>query len=210
MARDPVRADPGGLPATGGGRPKSVRGVVAAAEPFHRAAGHFRDCREAPPAGPAPRVGWAVLAIVRVRRGGVHHALAQRRAVARHPPQRRVEAELVAAVKMSTELIGICQLFHDWGLEEGARLLVDSSAAIGVINRKGNGRLRHVKVGMMWIQEKVEEGEIRIEKVLGTENPADLMTKYPPAAKIQQYMEKLGQESRGGRAEKSLKTEVAG
>ena len=120
------------------------------------------------------------------------------------------EAELVAAVKMSTELIGICQLSHDWGLEEGARLLVDSSAAIGVINRKGNGRLRHVKVGMMWIQEKVEEGEIRIEKVLGTENPADLMTKYLPAAKIQQYMEKLGQESREGRAEKSVKTEVAG
>ena len=62
----------------------------------------------------------------------------------------------------------------------------------------------------MWTQEKVEEGEIRIEKVLGTENPADLMTKYLPAAKIQKYMEKLSQESRGGRAEKSLKTEVAG
>ena len=107
---------------------------------------------------------------------------------------------------MSCELIGLCQLSHDWGLEEGARLLVDSSAAIGVIGRKGNGKLRHVKVGMMWIQEKVEEGEIQIEKVLGTENPADLMTKYLPAGKVDQYMLKLGQEQRAGRAEKSLNT----
>ena len=72
---------------------------------------------------------------------------------------------------------------------------MDSSAAIGVIGRKGNGKLRHVKVGMMWIQEKVEEGEIQIEKVLGTENPADLMTKYLPAGKVDKYMLKLGHSS---------------
>ena len=89
-------------------------------------------------------------------------------------------------------------------------MLVDSSAAIGVIGRKGNGKLRHVKVGMMWIQEKVEEGEIHIEKVLGTENPADLMTKYLPAGKVDKYMTKLGQEQREGRAEKSLKTQNVG
>ena len=106
---------------------------------------------------------------------------------------------------MSTELIGMCQLAHDWGIEMGARLFVDSSAAIGIANRKGNGKLRHVKVGMMWIQEKVEEGDIAIQKVLGTENPADLMTKYLPASKIDKYMAMLGQQSREGRADKSIK-----
>jgi hypothetical protein len=117
------------------------------------------------------------------------------------------EAELVAAVKMATEIIGISQLARDWGLEVEAKLFVDSSAAIGVVNRKGNGRLRHVKVGMLWIQERVEDGDLSVAKVLGTENPADLMTKYLTVNKIDQYLDKFGQEVRGGRADKSLKVE---
>jgi hypothetical protein len=115
------------------------------------------------------------------------------------------EAELVAAVKMSTELIGITQLAHDWGMEVEGRLYVDSEAAIGVVNRRGNGRLRHVRVGMLWIQEQVEEGGLAISKVLGTENPADAMTKYLPASKMEVYMEKMSQAYRGGRAESGLK-----
>jgi hypothetical protein len=115
------------------------------------------------------------------------------------------EAELVAAVKMSTELIGITQLAFDWGMEVEGRLYVDSSAAMGVVNRRGNGRLRHVRVGMLWIQEKVEEGDLKVSKVLGTENPADAMTKYLPASKMEGYMDKMGQAYRGGRAVESLK-----
>ena len=64
------------------------------------------------------------------------------------------EAELVAAVKTSAELIGLIQLSADWDMEMSGRVLVDSSAALGIVRRKGNGRLRHVKVGTLWIQEK--------------------------------------------------------
>ena len=118
------------------------------------------------------------------------------------------EAELVAAVKMSTELIGIAQLAHDWGMEVEGRLYVDSEAAIGVVSRRGNGRLRHVRVGMLWIQEQVEEGAISVRKVLGTENPADAMTKYLPASKMETFMEVMSQSYQGGRAEKSLKVQA--
>ncbi len=90
------------------------------------------------------------------------------------------EAELVAAVKTSTEVLGLIQLAHDWGVDAEARVFVDSSAAVGVVHRKGNGKLRHVKVGMLWIQEKVEDGEMEVLKVKGDENPADLMTKHLP------------------------------
>ncbi len=69
------------------------------------------------------------------------------------------EAELVAAVKMSTEVLGMLQLLEDWGVSKEAKVYVDSSAAIGITQRKGNGKLRHVKVGMLWVQEKVEDGE---------------------------------------------------
>ena len=73
------------------------------------------------------------------------------------------EAELVAAVKTCTEAIGVTQLAADWGVKLEGRIYVDSSAAIGVAHRKGNGKLRHVKVGLLWIQERVDEDELRIE-----------------------------------------------
>ena len=65
----------------------------------------------------------------------------------------------------------------EWGWPVSSEVLVDSSAALGVVNRKGNGKLRHVRVGMLWIQEKQENAELIYKKVPGTENPADLMTK---------------------------------
>ena len=105
---------------------------------------------------------------------------------------------------MCTEVIGITQMAHDWGVSLEGRIYVDSSAAIGVAQRKGNGKLRHVRVVLLWIQKKIEDEELFIEKVLGTENPADLMTKNLTLKKIEQYMEFMGQEHRDGRAEKSL------
>ena len=64
------------------------------------------------------------------------------------------EAELVAAVKASTELIGSIQMELAWGYTTTGEVYVDSSAALAVVARKGNGKLRHVKVGCLWIQEK--------------------------------------------------------
>ena len=62
----------------------------------------------------------------------------------------------------------------------GGRGLIyaDASAALGVVHRRGNGKLRHVRVGMLWVQQKEEDGELKYSKVLGDDNPADLLTKY--------------------------------
>ena len=87
------------------------------------------------------------------------------------------EAELVACVKASCELIGILQMSSEWGLEVEGEVYVDSTAALAIAQRKGNGKMRHVKVGQLWIQEKSEEGELRFRKVDGSFNPADLLTK---------------------------------
>jgi len=66
----------------------------------------------------------------------------------------------------------------EWDIELAGQVLVDSSAALGATKRKGNGKLRHVRVGLLWIQQKSEDGELEYQKVLDTENPADLMTKH--------------------------------
>ena len=114
------------------------------------------------------------------------------------------EAELVAAVKTSTEVLGILQLLADWGRNFEGVILVDSSAALGVVKRKGNGKMRHIKVGMLWIQEMEEMGELGYEKVDGEWNCADLMTKGVPPKWIQRHGEKMGLEFRSGRAEAGL------
>ena len=86
--------------------------------------------------------------------------------------------------------------------------LAGSAAALGVVKRKGCGKLRHVRVGQLWIQEKESIGELGYKKVKGEANPADAGTKYLSESKMVQFMETVLQEPVGGRAETSLK--VAG
>lgn len=114
------------------------------------------------------------------------------------------EAELMAAVKASTEGIGITQLAADWGLSATASVCVDSSAALAVVSRKGNGKLRHVRVGHLWIQEKASSGEVSYRKVRGETNPADLLTKSLPAHKVATFSQDLSQCSVSGHAKARL------
>jgi hypothetical protein len=115
------------------------------------------------------------------------------------------EAELVAAVKMGTEILGLSQLAADWGDSLDGQVYVDSSAAIGMINRKGCGKMRHVKVGMLWVQQKQDSEELSYRKVDGTENPGDLMTKHLSQSVSDKLMGKINQQFATGRAETGLK-----
>ena len=114
------------------------------------------------------------------------------------------EAELVAAVKTSTETMGVMQMAEEWDIHLRGSILVDSAAALGVVKRRGNGKLRHIKVGMLWIQEKAEEGELKYKKVAGTDNPADLLTKYLAQRNIDDGMVRTSSACLEGRAESSL------
>ena len=110
------------------------------------------------------------------------------------------EAELIAAVKAASEGLGIVNLLSEWGQQCRVRVWVDSSAAIGVAHRRGSGKMRHVRLGHLWIQQKVEDKELDVRKVAGANNPADLLTKNLNGRKIDDIMSQLGCEFRGGRA----------
>ena len=90
------------------------------------------------------------------------------------------EAELVAAVKLCGECIGLTQLAADWRKPSVGHVHVDSPAAIGIANRKGNGKLHHKKVGTLWIQESVVEEEIK-----GENNATDILTKNVGVATLE-------------------------
>ena len=58
------------------------------------------------------------------------------------------------------------------------RVWTDSSAAIGICSRQGLGKLRHIDTHTLWLQQAVRNKRLAIHKVLGEENPADLLTKH--------------------------------
>ena len=39
---------------------------------------------------------------------------------------------------------------------------LDSNAALGKVGRKGNGKLRHIKVGNLWLQELADEQGVMV------------------------------------------------
>ena len=114
------------------------------------------------------------------------------------------EAELAACVKTSCECIGILQMAADWGRTVEGKVMVDSSAALGVVSRKGNGRLRHVRVGQLWIQQMAEDEEVIYRKILGDDNPADLFTKHLTRIRLDHLLDLISIRDEIGRAKESL------
>ena len=87
------------------------------------------------------------------------------------------EAELAGIVKGAAEGFGLRSLGTDLGLKLELQLYADSSAAVGICRRSGIGKVRHLAVAQLWIQERIKSGEIRLYKFPGTSNPADALTK---------------------------------
>ena len=87
--------------------------------------------------------------------------------------QSSAEAELIATVKGATEAIGVLSLAKDLGIECSIRMHIDASAALGIVERRGVGRVRHLDVGMLWLQEQQLRQVIATQKILGAENPTD-------------------------------------
>ena len=69
-------------------------------------------------------------------------------------------------------------MMADFGLETMPHLYVDASAAIGICQRKGLGKVRHLDTRSLWIRDALRQKRLGIQKVLGTENPSDAMTKF--------------------------------
>ena len=118
----------------------------------------------------------------------------------KHVTLSSAEAELMALVKAAAESIGLCQLAAGWGIPLLASIFVDSSAALAVTHRQGNGRLRHVRIGHLWVQELAQGEEVRFHKVHGEVNPADLLTKHLPPGRREKLIHLVSQRAQSGQA----------
>jgi hypothetical protein len=98
------------------------------------------------------------------------------------------EAELYALVKGAAQTLGIMAMAQDFGIELDGGIRSDSSAAIGITSRQGLGKLRHINVQYLWVQDKIKSNELKLDKVAGVDNPADLFTKYLDADTIMKHL----------------------
>ena len=68
------------------------------------------------------------------------------------------DAEHYAMVKAASVSIGIRSMLMDLGVDEGKIILkTDASAAAGVAQRVGIGKIRHIEVNQLWLQELQKE-----------------------------------------------------
>ena len=111
------------------------------------------------------------------------------------------EAEYYGLVKAAAQGIGVKAMLKDFGIVDDKVINVksDASAAIGIAQRRGMGKVRHIETNQLWLQEKVVNGTIRITKIGTYENLADQLTKPVIAEKMRYHLEKTHQKITSGR-----------
>ena len=109
------------------------------------------------------------------------------------------EAELAAMVKATSEGMGMVAIMAEFGIEVDLSVKSDAIAAIGIVRRQGLGRIRHLAVADLWIQQKSKEGVVKFAKLPGKDNTSDMLTKPVELVTIDQHTQTLRLESREGR-----------
>ena len=101
-----------------------------------------------------------------------------------------------ASTGIGTEAI-IRDLGRDY--EDALEIRTDASAAIGIANRIGIGKIRHIETNQLWLQQKVLDGKLVVSKVKGEENLADALTKPVDGKLLAEHLVRVGSIVCGGR-----------
>ena len=106
------------------------------------------------------------------------------------------EAELNAQILGLTEGIGVSNLCREWGLPSELACFCDSSAARGMACRVGVGKMKHLQVKQLWIQEQVRAGRTSVSWISRAINSADALTHHCTEAQLQEHLLRVGVEVR--------------
>ena len=123
------------------------------------------------------------------------------------------EAELGGIGSGIAEALGFQSTARDLGWKYSLTVHSDASAAIGIARRHGLGKVRHLDVTDLWVQEQVRSKVVNPAKIAGDLNPADALTKYverPILIKALKTMNLTRMEDRVSTAPKAMGTEKNG
>ena len=80
--------------------------------------------------------------------------------------------------------------------------------ARGLALRTGGGQIKHMQAKYYWLQECIKAGILTVEKVRGTVNPADLITKHLDGATMRAMCGLLDLKFETGRAAATPKLDI--
>ena len=99
------------------------------------------------------------------------------------------EAEYYAMVEGATRGLGLQTMLQEMGVHAGVLVAsTDSSSAKSFASKRGLGKIRHMEVKELWLQEAVCRGRVKLKKIEGEKNPADLFTKYLSSVEIGRHL----------------------
>ena len=102
------------------------------------------------------------------------------------------EAELYAAALGASEAKGVQSMMFDLGFEVKPVLAIDAKATEHILHRQGIGKLKHIDVAYLLVQDEIRSQRIQVRRIRSEENYADLGTKPLSRAVIAKHCLTLG------------------
>ena len=102
------------------------------------------------------------------------------------------EAEFYAGAAVISESLQLREILGFFGIPSGIRWLCDSSVARAISERLGAGRVKHLAIRALWLQERVAKDEVLPVREPTQTNVADLNTKCHPQARFKYLSQRIG------------------
>eukprot|EP00439_Symbiodinium_sp_Y106_P052723 s3817_g7.t1 len=102
------------------------------------------------------------------------------------------EAEFNGGVMATSEGIFYKEVFDFLRVPLKLRVWLDSSAARGVYQREGVGKIRHLETKGLWVQQGLKERKFTLHAIATETNPSDIHTKALTAARYEFLRKLLG------------------
>ena len=110
------------------------------------------------------------------------------------------EAELYGIIRGASMSLGFAALAADMGTHLEVEIYSDSAAARGMVRRTGLGKVRHIHVEELWVQEALRMKRFELKAIAGASNPADILTKHVERGLLDRYCPAIGLSDRAGRS----------
>ena len=91
-------------------------------------------------------------------------------------------------------------MLRDFAFDCRIRLLTGATTGKSLVSRRGLGRVRHIDVADLWIQQHVREGDFEVIKLKNTFNSSDMMTKHLGREDMERCVQNLSCTFQDGRS----------
>ena len=102
------------------------------------------------------------------------------------------ESEFYGITAATGEGLYVQEILKDIGLPTSLKILTDASTARAICVREGVGKVRHLAARLLWIQQKVQDKAIKVDKIGTGDNCADIGTKNLNAYTMTKFMKAIG------------------